>query len=250
MRFEILTIFPDFFKSPLKQSILGKAIEKGIIEIGIHNIRDFAPSPFIPLHEGDRGRQTTDDCPYGGGDGMVMKAEPIVRAVESVKATSSPGAKVILTSPQGRQFNQQMASEFAASKGLVIICGRYEGVDERVKELVVDMEVSIGDYILSGGEIPSMVIVDAVSRLIPGVLGSDASAQDDSFSYGLLEYPHYTRPEFFRGLRVPEILVSGNHREIKAWRRMESIKRTLKKRPDLLEKAQLTKEEKRQLGIK
>ena len=170
MRFEILTIFPDFFKSPLKQSILGKAIEKGIIEIGIHNIRDFA----LDKHK------TTDDCPYGGGDGMVMKAEPIVRAVESVKATSSPDAKVILTSPQGRQFNQQMAAEFAASKGLVIICGRYEGVDERVKELVVDMEVSIGDYILSGGEIPSMVIVDAVSRLIPGVLGSDASAKDDS----------------------------------------------------------------------
>ena len=237
MRFEILTIFPDFFKSPLKQSILGKAIEKGIIEIGIHNIRDFA----LDKHK------TTDDCPYGGGDGMVMKAEPIVRAVQSVKATSSPDAKVILTSPQGRQFNQQMAAEFAASKGLVIICGRYEGVDERVKELVVDMEVSIGDYILSGGEIPSMVIVDAVSRLIPGVLGSDASAKDDSFSYGLLEYPQYTRPEFFRGLQVPEILVSGNHREIKTWRRVESIKRTLRKRPDLLKRVALTNEDKETL---
>lgn len=208
------------------------------------------PPPPIPLHEGDRGRQTTDDCPYGGGDGMVMKAEPIVRAVESVKTVSSPDAKVILTSPQGRQFNQQMAAEFAASKGLVIICGRYEGVDERVKELVVDMEVSVGDYILSGGEIPAMAIVDAVSRLIPGVLGSDASAKDDSFSYGLLEYPHYTRPESFRGLQVPETLLSGNHQEIKKWRRAESIKRTQEKRPDLLEKAHLTEEEKRQLGIK
>ena len=230
MRFEILTIFPDFFKSPLKQSILGKAIKKGIVEIGIHNIRDFA----LDKHK------TTDDCPYGGGDGMVMKAEPIVRAVESVKATSSPDAKVILTSPQGRQFNQQMAAEFAASKGLVIICGRYEGVDERVKELVVDMEVSVGDYILSGGEIPSMVIVDAVSRLIPGVLGSDASAQDDSFSYGLLEYPHYTRPREFRGMPVPNVLVSGNHKEIWLWRRKEALKKTIKIRPDLIEKLELT----------
>src|SRR3990167_6788663 len=234
MRFEILTIFPDFFKSPLKQSILGKAIKKGIVEIGIHNIRDFA----LDKHK------TTDDCPYGGGDGMVMKAEPIVRAVESVKATSSPDAKVILTSPQGRQFNQQMAAEFAASKGLVIICGRYEGVDERVKELVVDVEVSVGDYILSGGETASMVIVDAISRLIPGVLGSAMSANDESFSRGLLEYPQYTRPEYFRGSRVPEVLLSGNHREIKRWREKESIRKTIENRPDLLGKIQLTEEEK------
>ncbi|MBI5874312.1 MAG: tRNA (guanosine(37)-N1)-methyltransferase TrmD [Deltaproteobacteria bacterium] len=250
MRFDILTIFPDFFESPLKQSILGKAIEKGLVEIGIHNIRDFAASPFIPLHEGDRGRRTTDDSPYGGGDGMVMKAEPIVMAVESVKAGFNPDAKVVLTTPQGKKFNQQMAAEFAASNGLVIICGRYEGVDERVKELVVDMEVSVGDYILSGGEAPAMIIIDAVSRLVPGVLGSDESAKDDSFSYGLLEYPQYTRPESFRGLNVPEVLLSGNHQEIKTWRRLESLKRTAEKRPDLLEKILLTEEEKRQLGIK
>ena len=240
MRFDILTIFPDFFESPLKQSILGKAIEKGLVEIGVHNIRDFV----LDKHK------TTDDAPYGGGDGMVMKAEPIVMAVESVKAGFNPDAKVILTTPQGKKFNQQMAAEFAASNGLVIICGRYEGVDERVKELAVDMEVSVGDYVLSGGELPALVIIDAVSRLIHGVLGSDKSAADDSFSSGLLEYPQYTRPESFRGLKVPEILLSGNHQEIKTWRRAESIKRTMEKRPDLLERAQLTEKEKRQLGIK
>ena len=240
MRFDILTIFPDFFESPLKQSILGKAIEKGLVEIGVHNIRDFV----LDKHK------TTDDAPYGGGDGMVMKAEPIVMAVESVKAGFNPDAKVILTTPQGKKFNQQMAAEFAASNGLVIICGRYEGVDERVKELAVDMEVSVGDYVLSGGELPALVIIDAVSRLIHGVLGSDKSAADDSFSSGLLEYPQYTRPESFRGLKVPEILLSGNHQEIKTWRRAKSIKRTMEKRPDLLERAQLTEKEKRQLGIK
>ncbi|MBI3754017.1 MAG: tRNA (guanosine(37)-N1)-methyltransferase TrmD [Deltaproteobacteria bacterium] len=239
MRFDILTIFPDFFESPLKQSILGKAIQKGLIEIHIRNIRDFAA---------DKHR-TTDDYPYGGGAGMVMKAEPIIRAVESVKAGSNQDAEVILTTPQGRKFNQQMAAEFSAAKSLVIICGRYEGVDERVKELVVDREVSVGDYILSGGELPAMVIVDAVSRLVPGVLGADVSAKHDSFSSfgisgGLLEYPQYTRPESFRGLSVPDILLSGNHQEIKKWRRLESIKRTMEKRPDLLERAQLTEKEK------
>lgn len=241
MRFDILTIFPDFFESPLKQSILGKAIGKGLIEIGVHNIRDFA----LNKHK------TTDDSPYGGGDGMVMKAEPIVTAVEAVKSGLGKNLKVILTSPQGRQFNQQMAAEFAALDRLLIICGRYEGVDERVKELVVDMEVSVGDYVLSGGETSALVIIDAVSRLVPDVLGSDESAKDDSFSYGLLEYPQYTRPESFRGLTVPEILLSGNHQEIKAWRRLESIKRTYEKRPDLLEKAQLTEKEKEYLkGLK
>lgn len=240
MRFDILTIFPDFFESPLKQSILGKAIEKGLVEIGVHNIRDFA----LDKHK------TTDDSPYGGGDGMVMKAEPIVMAVESVKAGFNPDAKVILTTPQGKKFNQQLAVEFAASNGFVIICGRYEGVDERVKELVVDMEVSVGDYVLSGGEAPAMIIIDAVSRLVPGVLGSDKSAADDSFSCGLLEYPQYTRPESFRGLNVPEILLSGNHQEIKTWRRQESIKRTMEKRPDILERVQLTEKGKKQLEIK
>lgn len=235
MRFDILTIFPDFFESPLKQSILGKAIEKGLIDVGIHNIRDFA----LDKHN------TTDDSPYGGGDGMVMKAEPIVRAVEAVKGSRKSEVKVILATPQGRQLNQHIAAELAQSSNLIIICGRYEGVDERVKELVVDMEVSIGDYVLSGGEIPALVIVDAVTRLIPGVLGSDMSAGDDSFSEGLLEYPQYTRPESFRGLTVPDILLSGNHQKIKNWRRRESIKRTLERRPDLLEKAQLTEEEKK-----
>lgn len=237
MRFDILTLFPDFFESPLKQSILGKAIENGIVEIVIHNIRDFA----VDKHK------TTDDAPYGGGGGMVMKAEPIVAAVESVKAGLDKKPTVILTSPQGRQFSQRLAEEFASLDNLAIICGRYEGVDERVKELAVDMELSVGDYVLSGGETSAMVIIDAVSRLIPGVLGSDESAKDDSFSYGLLEYPQYTRPESFRGLKVPEVLLSGNHQEIKNWRRLESIKRTFEKRPDLLEKIQLTEKEKQYL---
>mgnify|MGYP001598210542 FL=1 len=234
MRFDILTIFPDFFESPLKQSILGKAVENRLVEVHIHDIRDFA----LNKHS------TTDDYPYGGGEGMVMKAEPIVGAVESIKKALNHDVKVILTTPRGRQFNQQSAAELARLNSLIIICGRYEGVDERVKELVVDMEVSVGDYILGGGETASMVIVDAISRLIPGVLGSAMSANDESFSRGLLEYPQYTRPEYFRGSRVPEVLLSGNHREIKRWREKESIRKTIENRPDLLEKIQLTEEEK------
>jgi len=234
MRFDILTIFPHFFEAPFKQSILGKAIEKGLIKIGIHNIRDFA----LDKHK------TTDDSPYGGGDGMVMKAEPIVTGVESIKTNFNPDAKVILTTPQGKRFDQQMASELAVSKGLVIICGRYEGVDERVKELAVDMEISVGDYILSGGELPAMLIVDAVSRLIPDVLGSDISAKDDSFSpaevsppgvsNGLLEYPQYTRPVEFEGKSVPKILLRGDHKKIKDWRLKKAFEATLKLRQDLL----------------
>jgi len=229
MRFDILTIFPDFFESPLKQSILGKAVENRLVEVHIHDIRDFT----LNKH------RTTDDYPYGGGEGMVMKAEPIVGAVESIKKALNQDVKVILTTPRGRQFNQQSAAELARLNSLIIICGRYEGVDERVKELV-----SVGDYILGGGETASMVIVDAISRLIPGVLGSAKSANDESFSRGLLEYPQYTRPEYFRGSRVPEVLLSGNHREIKRWREKESIRKTIENRPDLLGKIQLTEEEK------
>src|SRR3989338_5322470 len=174
-----------------------------------------------------------------------MEAEPILSADEAIKAAIHDEAKVILTPPQGRPLEQELVSELATLNHLIIICGRYEGVDERVKELGVDMEVSIGDYVLGGGEIPALVIVDAVTRLVPGVLGSDMTARDDSFSEGLLEYPQYTRPESFRGLTVPDILLSGNHQKIKNWRRRESIKRTLERRPDLLEKAQLTEEEKK-----
>lgn len=237
MRFDILTLFPQFFESPLKQTILKKAIDKGILDVRLHNIRDYA----LDRHK------VTDDYPYGGGEGMVMKVEPIVRCVEAVKAMAPEGSKVILTTPQGRPFTQQLAKDLASLKGLIIVCGRYEGVDERVRDLVVDMEVSIGDYILSGGELPALVIVDAVSRLIPGVLGCSVSAERDSFSMGLLEYPQYTRPEVFRGLRVPSILLSGNHKEIKGWRRREAIKRTLERRPDLLERAETTEEEKKEI---
>jgi len=236
MRFDILTLFPGFFKSPLNQTILKKAIEKGILDVHIHNIRDYAQ---------DKHR-VTDDYPYGGGEGMVMKVEPIVRCVEDVKAMA-PEGKTILTTPQGRPFTQSLAEELSGLKGLIIICGRYEGVDERVRDLVVDMEVSIGDYILSGGELPALVIVDGVSRLIPGVLGCEASTRRDSFSQGLLEYPQYTRPEVFRGLSVPSVLLSGNHKEIEGWRRRESIKRTWERRPDLLEKAVLTEEDREEI---
>lgn len=236
MRFDILTLFPGFFESPLNQTILKKAIEKGILDVHIHNIRDYAQ---------DRHR-VTDDYPYGGGDGMVMKVEPIVRCVEDVKAMA-PDSQVILTTPQGKPFTQSLAGELSGLKGLIIICGRYEGVDERVRELVVDMEISIGDYILGGGELPALVILDTVSRLIPGVLGCEVSAMRDSFSQGLLEYPQYTRPEVFRGLRVPSVLLSGNHKEIEGWRRRESIKRTLERRPDLLEKTGLMEEDKKEI---
>lgn len=221
MRFDVLTLFPDFFISPLEQSIIGKAIAKGLIEVHAHNIRDYAR---------DKHR-TTDDYPYGGGHGMVMKAEPVTLALEAVKGDGS--GKVILTTPQGTPFNHALATTLSREDRVIIICGRYEGFDERIRVLA-DIEVSIGDYVLTGGEIPALVIMDAVGRLVPGVLGEPESAVSESFAGGLLEYPQYTRPEEFRGNKVPEVLLSGNHAEIERWRRAESIKRTYLKRPDLL----------------
>ncbi len=233
MNFDILTIFPDFFDSPLKQSISGKAIERGHISVSVHNIRDFA----VEKHS------TTDDAPYGGGPGMVMKPGPIVGSLKGIKAERGRSEElIILTSPRGTPFSQAMAKEFSNKKRITIVCGRYEGVDERVVEFI-DMEVSSGDYVLTGGEITALTIVDAVSRFIPGVLGSSESATKDSFSDGLLEYPQYTRPEVFETEGVPEVLLSGNHEEIKRWRRAESLKRTLCSRPELLETADLTKED-------
>ncbi len=234
MRFDVLTLFPDFFTSPLKQSILGRAIERGFLEVRIHNIRDFTT---------DRHR-TTDDYPYGGGPGMVMKVEPVVRALESIVPHRDDSTKVILTTPQGELFDQAKARRLAELERIVIVCGRYEGIDERVREFV-DIEVSVGDYVLTGGEIPALVLIDAIGRLVGGVVGDVDSVKDESFSRGLLEYPQYTRPEVFRGLRVPGVLLSGNHSEIELWRRRESLRRTLQRRPDLLEKAELTEEEKR-----
>ena len=229
MKFDILTIFPAMFDGPLTESILKRAAGKGLVEIGIHNIRDYA----LDRHS------TTDDSPYGGGAGMVMKVEPLAACIERVKE-GSPGARVILTSPRGRALTHALANELVQEEALIIICGRYEGVDERVRELFVDDEISIGDFVLTGGELAAMVIVDAVARLIPGVLGSDESASGDSFADGLLEYPQYTRPPEFRGVRVPDVLLSGNHQEIDRWRRQQSLLRTFRSRPELLTGAELS----------
>lgn len=234
MRFDILTLFPEMFSSPFQQSILAKAIEKGLIEVRTVNIRDFA----MDKH------QVVDDAPYGGGQGMVMKAEPIARAIEQIKV-EHPSARTVFLTPEGKRFDQATARELASRSHLILLCGRYEGVDERVRELFVDEEVSIGDYVLTGGELAAMVLVDAVSRLLPGVLGSDRSAEEDSFIGSLLEYPQYTRPPSFRGHDVPEVLLSGNHRAVSMWRRKEALRRTRMRRPDLLNQASLSEEDKR-----
>jgi len=235
MIIHIFTTFPTLFESPFSESIIKRAIDKEIIDIQIHNLRDYT---------NDRHKKT-DDYPYGGGPGMIMKPEPIFAAIESLKSHnhSSKKAPVILLSPQGRQFNQSIASELAIESELILICGHYEGVDERVKEHLATDEISIGDYILTGGELAAMILVDAVSRLIPGVLGSNNSASQDSFTQDLLEYPQYTRPAVFRGWQIPEIIKSGNHQKIQAWRRQQSILRTLENRPDLLSNAKLEEED-------
>ena len=236
MRFDILTLFPNMFSSPFQESILGKAIEKGLIEIRTINIRDFARDKH----------QVVDDTPYGGGQGMVMKVEPIALAIEWVKS-QNPSVLTIYLTPQGKPFNQERARELLTRPHLILLCGRYEGVDERVRELYVDEEISIGDYVLTGGELAAMVLIDSIARLLPGVLGSDRSAEDDSFFHSLLEYPQYTRPSNFKGHEVPKILLSGNHSAISLWRRREAIKRTLIKRPDLLAEAKLSPEDEKLL---
>jgi tRNA (guanine37-N1)-methyltransferase len=232
IRFDILSVFPEMFESPLNHSILKRAQEKGMAEIHLHNIRDYAE---------DKHRMT-DDAPYGGGGGMVMKVEPIDRALASI-VPSRDNALVVLLTPQGETFNQKIAEEMSRYFRIVLVCGHYEGVDERVRDHLVDREISIGDFVLTGGELSAMIIVDAVTRLIPGVLGNYDSASYDSFSTGLLEYPHYTRPGNYRGWQVPDVLLSGNHREIESWRRKESLKRTYLRRPDLLEKIELCDED-------
>jgi len=233
MRLDILTLFSGIFSSFLAESILARAIKKGLLEIGLIDIRSFAPGPH----------RVTDDRPYGGGSGMVMKAEPVCRALESVVRVSEKSLVILLT-PQGQTFNQSVAWKLAQLDQLILICGRYEGVDERIREGWVDLELSIGDYVLSGGELGAMVIVDAVSRLIPGVLGGEGSNLEDSFQDGLLEYPQYTRPRVFEGMEVPSVLLSGDHEKIRRWRRTQSLKRTLERRPDLVEKAELSDEDK------
>jgi tRNA (guanine37-N1)-methyltransferase len=238
LRFDIVTIFPDFFREAFEFGIIRRARAAGLVETKAHDLRDWTS---------DKHRQV-DDRPFGGGDGMVLKPEPIFAAVESLTGASERDrydarTRVVLLSPQGRVLNQAMAQELALMEQLVLICGRYEGVDERVSKALVTDEISIGDYVLSGGEPAALVLVDAVTRLIPGALGSETSAAHDSFSEGLLDYPHYTRPPEFRGMRVPEVLLSGNHELIARWRRREALKRTRRSRPDLLMEAKLDERE-------
>ena len=229
MRFDIFTLFPDVFNPYLEASILQRARQRGQVEVHLHNIRDWA----LDRHH------ITDDLPYGGGGGMIMKPDPIFSAVEAVLG-APPACPVILMTPQGRVFNHKVAAELASLPHLALLCGRYEGVDERVRQHLVTDEISVGDYVVSGGELPALVVIDALTRLIPGVLGDPDGAWDDSYASGLLEYPHYTRPPEFRGWGVPEILLSGDHARIARWRREQSLQRTLQRRPDLLGSAPLT----------
>ncbi len=239
MRIDILTLFPQMFQSPLSTGIFKRAIDRKLLEVKVTNIRD---------HTHDK-HHTADDYAYGGGPGMVLKPEPVFETVEAITAEASreQGDKpvpIILLTPQGRLFSQEIALELSKYSRLVLICGHYEGIDERVGEHLVTDEISIGDYVLSGGELAAMVVIDAVVRLISGVLGSEASAADDSHTTGLLEYPQYTRPPEYKGWTVPEVLLSGNHAQIARWHREQSLIRTLKRRPELLEKVKLTAEEK------
>ena len=228
MQFDVFTLFPDGLKPYLEISILQRAAQNGLLDVRLHDIRNWTT---------DRHR-TADDTPYGGGGGMVMKCEPVFAAVESVLG-APPTCPVILMTPQGRSFTRQVAQELAARPRLALVCGRYEGVDERIREHLVTDQISIGDYVLTGGELPALILIDAITRLIPGALGDPDGAQDDSFASGLLEYPHYTRPPEFRGWDVPEVLQSGNHAAIARWRREQALLRTLEKRPDLLAKFDL-----------
>lgn len=228
MIFHILTIFPEFFRGPFEHGVVARAQAAGLLQIRVHNLREWT----FDRHK------TVDDRPFGGGEGMVLKAEPVFRAVESIWPERTPDRRVVLLSAQGRLFNQEMARRFSAASGLLLICGRYEGVDERVAEHLADEEVSIGDYVLSGGELAAALVVDAVARLIPGVLGNDDSRLFESFgASGGLDCPHYTRPAEFRGWKVPEVLLNGNHAEIRRWRRQAALEKTARLRPDLLGEA-------------
>ncbi len=231
MHIHILSLFPNMLSGPFSESIIKRAVDRGLVEIELYNIRDYTADKH----------HVVDDYPFGGGQGMVLKPEPIFAAVESIKGESE--VPVILLTPQGRLFDQMVAEELATYREMLLICGHYEGVDERVREHLATDEVSIGDYVLSGGEIAAMVIVDAVVRQLPGALGAEEAVEEDSHSSGLLEYPQYTRPRVFRGWEVPEVLLSGNHAEIARWRKEQSIMRTLRRRPDLLERVDLLREE-------
>jgi tRNA (guanine37-N1)-methyltransferase len=233
MEINVVTIFPEMFDGPMKQSIWKRAAEKNVVDIRIHNLRDYTT---------DKHR-VVDDYPYGGGAGMVMKPEPFSAAIDGIKGEDKEYL-VVMTSPQGQVFNQKLAKELSKQKKIILLCGHYEGIDERVRVKLVDMEISIGDYVLTGGEFAAMVIIDAVVRLLPGAIGNKESFEEDSFYNGLLEHPHYTRPPEYLGMKVPDILLSGNHEKIRRWRLKESLRRTLERRPDLLEKREMTREEK------
>lgn len=228
MQFEVFTLLPDIFPPYLDSSIIQRARQSGLVSINTHNIREYTH---------DR-HHVTDDTPYGGGGGMIMKPEPVFEAVDSVLGPQ-PACPVILLDPQGRVFSQAVAEELSSHQQIALICGRYEGVDERIREHLVTDEISVGDYVLTGGELPALIVIDAVTRLIPGALGDPGGAADDSHATGFLEYPHYTRPPEFRGWKVPDVLLSGDHAKVNTWRKEQSLLRTLARRPDLLESAEL-----------
>jgi tRNA (guanine37-N1)-methyltransferase len=243
MQFEVFTLLPEVFPSYLESSIIKRARERDLINVRVHNIRDYTHDKH----------NTTDDTPFGGGGGMVMKPEPVFEAVEAVLGVNSDPSvpepsstiPIILMTPQGRVFNQSIAQELSQHACIFLICGRYEGIDERIREHLVTDEISIGDYVLTGGELPALILIDAIARLLPDVLGDPTGAQDDSHAMGLLEYPHYTRPAEFRGWKAPDVLLSGDHKKIEKWRRQQALTRTFNKRPDMLENTQLSKEDKK-----
>ncbi|HEV8394947.1 MAG TPA: tRNA (guanosine(37)-N1)-methyltransferase TrmD [Vicinamibacterales bacterium] len=238
MKFDVVTIFPRMIDAGLAEGVVGRGIEKGLVDVRVHDLRTFTA---------DRHR-TVDDVAYGGGPGMVMKVEPFVRALQTIRADRGTPGAVVLLSPQGRRFDQVEAGRLSGLGHVVLLCGRYEGIDERVRELVATEELSIGDFVVSGGEMPALLVIDAVSRLVPGVVGDMESVEQDSFAQGILDYPHYTRPADFEGRRVPDVLLSGHHAEVRRWRMKQALRRTVDRRPDLIDEGALTREQLDLLG--
>jgi tRNA (guanine37-N1)-methyltransferase len=238
MKFDVVTIFPRMIEAGLAEGVVGRGIEKGLVDVRVHDLRKFTS---------DRHR-TVDDVPYGGGPGMVMKVEPFVRALDAIREARGSAAAVVLLSPQGKRFDQVEAGRLHDLGHVVLLCGRYEGIDERVRELVATEELSIGDFVVSGGEIPALLVIDAVSRLVPGVVGDRESVEQDSFAQGILDHPHYTRPAAFEGRRVPDVLLSGHHAEVRRWRMKQALLRTLDRRPDLIDEDALSREQRDLLG--